>query len=97
VSGTLIDAYPVARMPLDIRSSLALLCCGEHGRYHPRALPPGPPIIGGAEDKLRRDRSIALASSRRRIRARGRFSTASSLGDEATELYRSVFGQLGIP
>ena len=56
-------------------------------------------IIGGAEEKLRQrqilSRFAALAGG-----TEGRIaiiSTASSLGDEATELYRSLFGQLGIP
>jgi cyanophycinase len=56
-------------------------------------------LIGGAEDKLRHrqilTRFAALAGG-----ATGRvavISTASSLGDEATELYQSIFGQLGIP
>ncbi len=56
-------------------------------------------IIGGAEEKLRQrqilSRFASLAGG-----PEGRVaivSTASSLGDEATELYRSLFGQLGIP
>jgi cyanophycinase len=56
-------------------------------------------IIGGAEEKLRQrqilSRFVSLAGG-----ASGRvaiISTASALGDEATELYRSLFGQLGIP
>jgi cyanophycinase len=56
-------------------------------------------IIGGAEEKLRQrqilSRFVALAGG-----SEGRVavvSTASSLGDEATELYGSVFLQLGIP
>jgi cyanophycinase len=56
-------------------------------------------IIGGAEDKLRQrqilTRFVSLAGG-----ADGRIavvSTASSLGDEATELYRSLFHQLGVP
>jgi cyanophycinase len=56
-------------------------------------------IIGGAEEKLRQrqilSRFASLAGG-----PDGRVaivSTASSLGDEATELYRSLFGQLGIP
>ena len=56
-------------------------------------------IIGGAEEKLRQrqilSRFASLAggpSGRVAI-----ISTASSLGDEATELYKSLFGQLGIP
>ena len=56
-------------------------------------------VIGGAEEKLRQRqilaRFAALAGG-----ASGRvaiISTASSLGDEATELYRSLFSQLGIP
>jgi cyanophycinase len=65
---------------------------------------PGPPraghllIIGGAEDKLRQRqillRFVSLAGG-----ADARvvvISTASSLGDEATELYLSLFRQLGI-
>lgn len=56
-------------------------------------------IIGGAEEKLRQrqilSRFASLAGG-----TSGRvaiISTASSLGDEATDLYRSLFGQLGIP
>ncbi|MEO8251048.1 MAG: cyanophycinase [Chloroflexota bacterium] len=56
-------------------------------------------IIGGAEEKLRQrqilSRFASLAGG-----SEGRvviISTASSLGDEATDLYRSLFGQLGIP
>jgi cyanophycinase len=56
-------------------------------------------IIGGAEDKLRQrqilSRFVSLAGG-----ADGRvavISTASSLGDEATELYESLFHGLGIP
>jgi len=56
-------------------------------------------IIGGAEDKLRQrqilSRFAALAGG-----SDGRvvvISTASSLGDEATQLYQSLFHQLGIP
>ena len=55
-------------------------------------------IIGGAEDKLRQRqilaRFVALAGG-----ADARvvvISTASSLGDEATELYLSLFRQMGI-
>jgi cyanophycinase len=56
-------------------------------------------IIGGAEDKLRQrqilTRFTSLAGgSEARIAV---ISTASSLGDEATELYRSVFHGLGVP
>jgi cyanophycinase len=56
-------------------------------------------IIGGAEDKLRQrqilSRFVSLAGG-----ADARLaviSTASSLGDEATDLYRSLFHQLGVP
>ena len=56
-------------------------------------------IIGGAEDKLRQRQILARfvslaggADARVAI-----VSTASSLGDEATELYVSLFRQLGIP
>jgi cyanophycinase len=56
-------------------------------------------IIGGAEDKLRQrqilSRFVSLAGG-----VEGRvvvISTASSLGDEATELYQSLFRQLGVP
>ena len=56
-------------------------------------------IIGGAEEKLRQrqilSRFVTLAGG-----PEGRvviISTASSLGDEATELYASLFAQLGIP
>jgi cyanophycinase len=56
-------------------------------------------IIGGAEDKLRQrqilSRFVSLAGG---AEARVAIvSTASSLGDEATELYESLFRQLGIP
>jgi cyanophycinase len=56
-------------------------------------------IIGGAEDKLRQrqilSRFVSLAGG---AEARVAIvSTASSLGDEATELYVSLFRQLGIP
>jgi cyanophycinase len=55
-------------------------------------------IIGGAEDKLRQrqilGRFVALAGGPDAKLAV--ISTASSLGDEATELYRSLFHQLGI-
>jgi cyanophycinase len=56
-------------------------------------------IIGGAEDKLRQRqilaRFVALAGG---AEARVAIvSTASSLGDEATELYASLFHQFGIP
>ena len=55
-------------------------------------------IIGGAEDKLRQRqilaRFVALAGgSEARVVV---ISTASSLGDEATELYLSLFRQMGI-
>jgi cyanophycinase len=55
-------------------------------------------IIGGAEEKLRQrqilSRFVSLAGgSAGRVAV---ISTASSLGDEATELYGSVFMQLGI-
>ena len=56
-------------------------------------------IIGGAEEKLRQrqilSRFVSLAGG-----PSGRvvvISTASSLGDEATELYQSLFGAMGIP
>ncbi len=56
-------------------------------------------IIGGAEEKLRQrqilSRFVLLAGG-----SEGKVaivSTASSLGDEATELYRSLFLQIGIP
>ncbi|MEX0709774.1 MAG: cyanophycinase [Chloroflexota bacterium] len=55
-------------------------------------------IIGGAEEKLRQrqilSRFVTLAGG-----PAGKvviISTASSLGDEATELYQSLFGALGI-
>ena len=56
-------------------------------------------IIGGAEDKLRQrqilSRFVALAGGTdARVAV---ISTASSLGDEATELYESLFHQFGIP
>ncbi|MBA3587715.1 MAG: cyanophycinase, partial [Chloroflexi bacterium] len=55
-------------------------------------------IIGGAEDKLRQrqilSRFVALAGGNEaRIVI---ISTASSLGDEATQLYLSLFRQMGI-
>ena len=55
-------------------------------------------IIGGAEDKLRQrtilSRFVNLAGGpAARILV---ISTASSLGDEATDLYASVFQQLGV-
>jgi cyanophycinase len=56
-------------------------------------------IIGGAEDKLRQrqilSRFVSLAGGPEAKVAV--VSTASSLGDEATELYRSLFRSLGIP
>jgi cyanophycinase len=56
-------------------------------------------IIGGAEDKLRQrqilSRFVSLAGGTdARVAV---ISTASSLGDEATDLYESLFRQLGIP
>jgi cyanophycinase len=56
-------------------------------------------IIGGAEDKLRQrqvlGRFVALAGgSSARIAV---ISTASSLGDQATDLYRSIFHAMGVP
>ena len=56
-------------------------------------------IIGGAEEKLRQ-RQILSRFSTLAGGPEGRvviISTASSLGDEATELYTSLFAQLGIP
>jgi len=55
-------------------------------------------LIGGAEDKLRQrqilTRFTTLAGgTEARVAV---ISTASSLGDEATDLYRAIFGQLGI-
>jgi cyanophycinase len=55
-------------------------------------------IIGGAEDKLRQRqilaRFVSLAGGTdSRIAV---VSTASSLGDEATELYKSLFRQMGV-
>jgi len=56
-------------------------------------------IIGGAEEKLRqrqilsRFATLAGGPSARVVV----ISTASSLGDEATDLYQSLFGALGIP
>ena len=56
-------------------------------------------IIGGAEEKLRQrqilSRFVSLAGGSAGRIAVG--STASALGDEATELYGSVFMQLGVP
>jgi len=74
-------------------------------RGMPPATPrPGPAraghllVIGGAEDKLRQRqilaRFIALAGgSEARVVV---ISTASSLGDEATDLYLSIFRQMGV-
>jgi cyanophycinase len=55
-------------------------------------------IIGGAEDKLRQRQILArFVSLAGGVDARVVvISTASSLGDEATELYLSLFRQLGI-
>jgi cyanophycinase len=56
-------------------------------------------IIGGAEDKLRQ-RQILSRFVTHAGGADGRvaiISTASSLGDEATDLYTSLFRQLGVP
>jgi cyanophycinase len=56
-------------------------------------------IIGGAEDKLRH-RQILTRFTTLAGGAEARIaviSTASSLGDEATDLYRSLFHQLGVP
>lgn len=55
-------------------------------------------IIGGAEEKLRQrqilSRFVSLAGGNEaRVAV---ISTASSLGDEATDLYRSLFMQLGV-
>jgi cyanophycinase len=56
-------------------------------------------LIGGAEEKLRQrqilTRFVSLAGGEEaRIVV---ISTASSLGDAATELYRSIFQQMGVP
>ncbi|HEX2222502.1 MAG TPA: cyanophycinase [Candidatus Limnocylindria bacterium] len=56
-------------------------------------------LIGGAEEKLRQrqilTRFVSLAGGEEaRIAI---ISTASSLGDSATDLYRSVFAQMGVP
>jgi cyanophycinase len=56
-------------------------------------------IIGGAEDKLRQKQILArffslAGGNEARVAI---VSTASSLGDEATELYRQLFYQMGIP
>jgi len=55
-------------------------------------------IIGGAEDKIRDriilNRFVALAGGEEAIVAV--ISTASSLGTEAGERYRQVFGELGV-
>jgi cyanophycinase len=55
-------------------------------------------IIGGAEEKLRQrqilSRFVTLAGGPGATIAI--ISTASALGDEATELYRTVFGALGV-
>ena len=55
-------------------------------------------IIGGAEDKLRQkqilSRFVALAGGHAaRLTV---ISTASSLGDSATELYVRIFHQMGV-
>jgi cyanophycinase len=55
-------------------------------------------VIGGAEDKLR-DKAILARFARFAEGAEGHvvvISTASSLGDLATEAYRDLFGGLGI-
>jgi cyanophycinase len=56
-------------------------------------------IIGGAEDKLRQRQILSrFATLAGGADARVAIvSTASSLGDEATELYQSLFRGLGIP
>jgi cyanophycinase len=56
-------------------------------------------VIGGAEDKLRQRqilaRFVSLAGgAEARVTV---ISTASSLGDEATDLYRELFHQMGVP
>jgi cyanophycinase len=55
-------------------------------------------IIGGAEDKLRQrqilTRFVSLAGGQQAKVAV--ISTASSLGDEATSMYRSIFNAMGI-
>jgi len=56
-------------------------------------------IIGGAEEKLRQrqilSRFVSLAGGPdARVAI---ISTASSLGEEATELYRALFSQMGVP
>jgi cyanophycinase len=56
-------------------------------------------IIGGAEEKLRQRQILSRFASLAGGQG-GRvaiISTASSLADEATELYQHLFGQLGIP
>jgi cyanophycinase len=56
-------------------------------------------IIGGAEDKIRDrvilNRFVNLAGGENAVVAV--ISTASSLGHEAGERYRAVFGELGVP
>jgi cyanophycinase len=56
-------------------------------------------IIGGAEDKLRQRQILArflslAGGAHARIAV---ISTASSLGDRATDLYRSIFQAMGVP
>ncbi len=55
-------------------------------------------LIGGAEDKLRQrqilTRFVSLAGGRRAVIAI--IGTASALGEEATELYRSLFAAMGV-
>ncbi len=98
-----IDGHPARiRRPSPRRPS------GRDGRLR-RDMPPtersgGPRaghllIIGGAEDKLRQRQILSrFASLAGGADARvAVISTASSLGDEATELYQSLFRSLGIP
>src|SRR2546426_2288125 len=67
-------------------------------KLRPEVPSPGPIIIiGGAEDKLR-DKVILTQFIRLAGGADGHvvvISTASSLGDEATNLYRELFTQMG--
>ena len=90
------------RRPTPRRPRGATVDCGATCLHTER---PGGPraghllIIGGAEDKLRQRQILSrFASLAGGADARvAVISTASSLGDEATELYQSLFRSLGIP
>src|SRR5213594_839060 len=51
-------------------------------------------IIGGAEEKLRQRQILSLSGGPEARLAI--ISTASSLGDEATDLYESLFRSMGV-